>query len=146
MNPNLIAQITNPAVPAISSTGGDSAQFGAAVLGQYLGVVIQTSVVLGGLGVLVYMFQAAIQWITAGGDSGKIEKARGRITQALIGLGILVSVVALAAFLGPVFGLDLLRPTFINQINGGSNLRQGTSSGTNRNNLPRTFRIWNGGN
>lgn len=119
MNQNLIAQLTNPAVPALQEFEGNSGTFGAAVLGRYLAVLIQTSAVLGGLAVLLYLFMGAIQWITAGGDSGKIEKARNRMLQAVIGLAILVSVVAIATFIGPVFGLDLLQPTFINQIVGG---------------------------
>ncbi len=120
MNRLLLAQITNPAVPALQEFKGDSGTFGAAVLGKYIAVLIQTSAVLGGLAVLLYMFMGALQWITAGGDTGKIEKARNRILQAIIGLAVLVSVVGIATFLGPVFGLDLLQPTFINQIVGGS--------------------------
>lgn len=116
MNRTLLAQITNPAIPALQEFQGDSGTFGATVLGQYLAILIQTSAVLGGLAVLLYMVMGSLQWITAGGDSGKIEKARNRILQGIIGLAILVSVVGIATFLGPVFGLDLLRPEFINQI------------------------------
>ncbi len=121
----LLAQITNPAVPALETVSGDSATFGATVLGQYIGILIQTSAVLGGLATLLYMFMGALQWITAGGDTGKIDKARGRMLQGLVGLGVLVSVVGIASFIGPVFGLDLLAPTFINQLSGGSG-RSGT--------------------
>jgi hypothetical protein len=116
MNQTLLAQISNPAVPALSNVSGDSATFGATVLGRYIGILIQTSAVLGGLAVLLYMFMGALQWITAGGDTGKIDKARGRMLQAIIGLAVLVSVVAIVSFIGPVFGLDLLAPTFINQL------------------------------
>lgn len=112
----LLAQLTNPAVPALQEVRGDSGTFGATVLGQYIAILIQTSAVLGGLAVLLYMFTGALQWITAGGDSSKIEKARNRMLQAVIGLAILVSVVGIATFIGPVFGLDLLRLEFINQL------------------------------
>ncbi len=128
----LLAQrITNPVLPGVSETianAPDSASGGAAVIGSYIAILIQTSLVLGGLAVLLYMFLGAIGWITAGGDSGKIEKARDRIIQSIVGLAVLASVVAIAAFIGPVFGLDLLTPAFINQLD---NTRQhGTSSGS----------------
>lgn len=129
----LLAQrITNPAVPAVEqviSSAPDSASGGASVLGLYIALLIQTSLILGGLAVLLYMFTGAIGWITAGGDSGKIEKARERIIQSIVGLAVLASVVALAAFIGPVFGLNLLNPAFINQLeNSGGGSRINPSS------------------
>lgn len=117
----LLAQLTNPAVPGVSQvieSAPDSGTAGAGILATYIAILIQTAIVLGGLAVLLYMFLGALGWITAGGDSGKIDKARDRILQSLIGLAVIVSVVALAAFIGPVFGLDLLTPTFINQLGG----------------------------
>ena len=46
--------------------------------------------VVGGLIVLFFFIQAAIEWITAGGDSGKITKARDRMIQSTIGLFVLI--------------------------------------------------------
>ncbi|MCD8484393.1 hypothetical protein LRY60_02135 [Candidatus Woesebacteria bacterium] len=131
----LLAQrITNPAVPAVEqviSSAPDTASGGASVLGLYIALLIQTALILGGLAVLLYMFLGAIGWITAGGDSGKIEKARDRIIQSIVGLAVLASVVAVAAFIGPVFGLDLLNPTFINQLNSSrGSLRQPSAPGS----------------
>ena len=119
----LIAQLTNPAVPAVDQiiqSAPDSGAAGAGILGTYIAVIIQTAIVLGGLAALLYMFLGALGWITAGGDTGKIDKARDRIVQSLVGLAVIVSVVALATFIGPVFGIDLLTPTFINQLGGSS--------------------------
>lgn len=112
---NLIAQINNPAVPATAASG-NSGEIGATILARYIAVVIQTSYILAGLGVLLYFFMGAIGWITAGGDKSKIEAARNRIMQAAIGMVVLISVLAVAEFLSPLFGLDLLQPTFINQL------------------------------
>ena len=114
----LLAQINNPAVP-ITQVSGDSGSAGASVLGRYIAVLMQTAFVLGGLAVLIFLFIGALNWITAGGDKGKIEAARERIIQALTGLAILSSIVAIAAFVGPVFGIDLLQPEFVNQLQGG---------------------------
>lgn len=114
----LLAQITNPAVPALQTFGGtgDSGQVGASILGQYLSVILVTSISVGGLAVLAYMILGGIQWVTADGDSGKIDKARNRIIQSIVGLAILFSVAAIATFIGPLFGIDLLRLEFINQL------------------------------
>jgi hypothetical protein len=113
--------LTNPAVPGLQSlapVAADSGTRGASILGFYIALMIQTALALGALAVLLYMFLGAIGWITAGGDSGKIEKARDRIIQSVIGLAVLFSIVAIAAFVGPIFGLDLLNPVFVNQLEG----------------------------
>lgn len=131
---NLLAQITNPAVPGLSTLGGsgNSGEVGANILGRYLAVLIATSISLGALAVLLYMTLGAISWITAGGDSGKIDKARTRIIQSLMGLAILTSVTAIVTFIGPVFGIDILQVNFINQITSGasSTWRGGSASWT----------------
>ncbi len=123
LTPVLIAQsaqgLTNPAVPGlqtIAPEAGNAGVRGASILGFYIALMIQTALALGALAVLLYMFLGAIGWITAGGDSGKIEKARDRIIQSVIGLAVLFSVVAIAGFVGPIFGMDLLSPVFINQL------------------------------
>lgn len=125
----LLAQISNPAVPA-TQISGNSGYGGAAVLGRYIAVMMQTALVLGGLAVLVFLFIGALGWITAGGDKGKVEAARERIIQALVGLAILASVTAIAAFVGPVFGIDLLQLEFVNQIeSGGAEYLPGPGAG-----------------
>lgn len=129
----LIAQLTNPAVGPLSKTSGNSGAVGASVLGRYAAILIQTALVLGGLAVLAYMIIGAIGWISAGGDKGKVEAARNQIIQSIIGLAVLFSVTAVAAWVGPVFGMNLLRPAFVNQIgSSGTNASQsgGTAGGT----------------
>lgn len=132
----LLAQITNPAVPALAAMGGsgNSGVVGANILGRYIAILIVTSISLGGLAVLLYLVLASIQWITAGGDSGKIDKAKTRITQALVGLAILFSVTAIVTFIGPVFGIDILQLEFVNQITGGG----GTTRSAGTRTLPRS--------
>jgi len=63
-----------------------------------------------------FLLQGALGWITSGGDEGKVEAARNRITQAIIGLVIVVAVWALFGlvqdFLGiQIFGNDTVLPT-----------------------------------
>jgi hypothetical protein len=117
----LLAQLSNPAVPAVdkvikTAASTDSGVAGATLMAHYIAILLQTSMVLGGLAVILFFAQGALEWITAGGDHGKVEKAQNRMTNAVIGLGVLSAVVALVGFIGPVFGMDLLKPVFINQI------------------------------
>lgn len=120
----LLAQgITNPAVPGvqqITDAAPDGGVAGGLILAKYIAILIQTSLMLGALAVLLYMFLGAMNWITAGGDPGKIEKAQQRIIQALVGLAVLFSVVAVLVFIGPVFGINFLQIEFINQLGGGA--------------------------
>ncbi len=45
--------------------------------------------VIASLLVLLYLIWGGIEWITSGGDSAKVQKARDKITQAVIGIIIL---------------------------------------------------------
>lgn len=113
----LIAQIGNQAVPGLDVSGGNSGEVGAEILSRYIALGIQTAIIVGALAVLVYFFLGAIRWITSGGDKGSLEKARQQMVQAAVGLLILVSIIALLNFIGPLlFGFDLLELNFVNQI------------------------------
>jgi hypothetical protein len=46
-------------------------------------------------------------WISAGGDKGKVEEARTRITNALIGLAIIAAAWALIKIIGQFFGVNI---------------------------------------
>jgi len=62
--------------------------------------------VLASLLVLLYLIWGGIEWITSGGDSAKVQKARDKITQAVIGIIVLASVFALFGVLQNFLGLN----------------------------------------
>jgi len=70
--------------------------------------VWKTVVLFGGLMLLVYLIWGAIEWISSGGDSEKLKNARNKLTNALIGLFLLVASFAIMIFLKELFGYDLL--------------------------------------
>ena len=118
----LLAQITNPAMVDMPQHMNSGAT-GAAILGKYLAIAITTAISLGGLAVLVYFILGAVNWITAGGDKSKIEKAQQRIIQAFIGFALLVFAVSILGFVGPTFfGIDFLQIDFVNQLTDQSEL------------------------
>lgn len=103
-------EITNPVVPRFGS-GTPSAAFANIIV-----TVWRTAITLGGLALLVMLIIGAFEWISAGGDKGKIESARERMTQSIVGLLVLVGTVAISIFIGNAFGINLLRPTFEQNI------------------------------
>lgn len=72
-------------------------------------------ITVGGLAVLIFFLWGALEWIMAGGDTGKMQKARDKITQSIVGLVILVSSFTLIAFISRLFfgdAFNLLELTF----------------------------------
>jgi hypothetical protein len=107
----LLAAITNPALPAAVGTASTPVA-AAGALGYYIAILWRTAIILGGLGVIIYLIAGGFYWITAGGEKGKIEEAKERIMQAIVGFAVLTAVSAVSVFLSQAFGIDLLRPNF----------------------------------
>jgi len=93
--------VENKLPGASDATGGEG--FGL-LINQVLSIVLTISVIA----VLFYLILGAFEWITSGGDKGKTEKARDKMTQAVIGLVILVSVVAILMFIQTLFDICIL--------------------------------------
>lgn len=107
----LIAQeIINPVVTRFGS-GTPGTAFANIIV-----TVWRTAITLGGLALLLMLLIGAFEWVSAGGDKGKIESARERITQGIIGMLVLMGTVAISVFIGNTFGINLLRPTFESNI------------------------------
>ena len=105
---NLLAtsEIRNRAIPALTDKSpGEGLAF-------YIATLWKTIVLLGGIAFLIYLVWGALEWMTASGDKADIDKARHKITNALIGLTILVGSYAIILFVEKVFGISLLKPQF----------------------------------
>ncbi len=74
------------------------------LIGSFLGVMI----LVGAIGAFLYMVMGGVQWITAGGDTGKIDKARQKIVQSIVGLGVLASTFAIFLVVQYFFGINIL--------------------------------------
>ena len=108
--------LTNPVIGDLGNNP-TAAQSGS-TFQRYFIVIWQAIINVGGLAVIIMFLWGAIEWITAGGDSSKVGKARDKITQSIIGLVVLVGSFVIISYVGKVFfggEFDLLRislPTF----------------------------------
>jgi len=61
-------------------------------------------------GAIIFIFvfiMGAISWIGSGGDKVQVQTARDKVTQALIGLFILLSLYAIINLIEMFFGVDI---------------------------------------
>ncbi len=82
---------------------------------NYSVLMWRTAISLGSLVVVSYYVIGAFEWLTSGGDSKGMEKARTRFTNATIGLFLIVTSFTLVGFIGELLFKDefsLLEITF----------------------------------
>lgn len=124
----LLAARTDPGGvgPRTSGATGGSAGTGGTITNPVLGEGLQgltgeqfiqrfipSAIGLGFLvGVIIFFFMlliGAIQWISSGGDKTAVEAARGRLSNAIIGLVVLFSIFAIIKLIEQFFpGLSIL--------------------------------------
>ena len=75
-------------------------------ISQVLGLIT----VVGSIFYVVNFLLAAISWITAGGEAGKISTAREKMVQSTIGLVVVVAAYGIIGLIGSIVGLRLLEP------------------------------------
>lgn len=77
-----------------------------ASIGRLIEIGADAVLLVGTLALLVMLLMGAFYWITAGGEKGKIEEARNRMTQAIIGIIVLASVFAVYRVILNFIGLQ----------------------------------------
>ena len=66
--------------------------------------------IVAGLMFLIYFVFGALGWITAGGDPEKVKKAQKQLTNAVLGLVLVVIAYSIVTIIGQVLGLNILNP------------------------------------
>lgn len=79
-------------------------------LENVISMLIGVATTLSSMFFVIQLFRAGLNYITAGGDSGKIEAAKLRMQQSAIGLGIVVMIYSVLGIIGKVMGVDMLNP------------------------------------
>jgi hypothetical protein len=100
---NLYTEAQNrlPGATGVTAAGGG--------FGAFVGSMLQSVMVVAAVLVFMYMIWGAIDWISAAGDSSKIQKARNKITGAVIGILVLAAVVALFIMVQQILGIEVFR-------------------------------------
>jgi len=92
--------------------------------------VLSFVLIISALLVLFFLLSGGFDWITSGGDKGKTEKARDKITAAVIGLIIVAASFAILNLVIRFLGFSSLNDIFDNAgtINGGAPTNFASSS------------------
>ena len=97
--------------------GSANAAAADAGFGVWLGSLLSAVLFLGSILVLLYLIWGAIEWITSGGDKGKTEAARNKITSAVIGLIVIAASYAILTLALNFLGFSNLNEVFQNTKN-----------------------------
>lgn len=104
---NLLTQkFTNPVVgPTLTGLEtGDSSLFINQFLPKFVGILF----VVGGVAFFFMLVWGAIGWILSGGDKAGVESAKNKITNAIIGMILLIASFAIVKLIEGFFGIDIL--------------------------------------
>lgn len=76
--------------------------------GRLISTIVSGIIMIGGIVFFIMLLIGGIQWISAGGDKGKLQEAQERITQAGIGLLVLFSSWAVIKLIEAVTTVQIL--------------------------------------
>lgn len=96
--------------------------FGFKTIGSLFSNLWGVAFTIGALAAFLFIILGAIIWITGGGEKAKVEEAKDRITQGIVGLGILAVSWAVALLVQQFLGLNI--------FGGGSGAPTGGGPGT----------------
>lgn len=82
----------------------------AANLESFISSIVGAMTIIAGLFFIFYFVMGGLNWVTAGGEAGKVSKARDQMVQAVIGMVVIVISYGLIGVIGRFLGIDLLRP------------------------------------
>lgn len=82
--------------------------------GKMFSSVLNVVMLIAAVLVFAYLIFGGIQWITSGGDKGKAEEARGKITAAVIGLVIVAASYAVINLVVNFLGFSDFNSVFSN--------------------------------
>ena len=91
-------------------------------LNNAISAILGFLTVIAALWFLIQFIMAGFSWINAGGDKNNAQAAWQKITNAVIGLVIVVTAWVFAAVIGTVLGIEILNPgKMLNSLQIGGN-------------------------
>jgi len=101
--------IRNPVIDPKSKFGDVSQSTGAEIIGRLLSNVFSVMIIAGAIILIIMIIWSGIAMMTGGNDKEKVQTAQKRLTYAIVGFVILISVFAIANFVGGFFGLGFFK-------------------------------------
>ena len=97
--------------PVITKEFGDISDNNtvAKIIGTLLGNVFNAMIIAGAIILVIMIIWSGIAMATGGQDKEKIQNAQRRLTYAIVSFVILISVFAIANFVGGFFGLGFFK-------------------------------------
>ncbi len=113
--PTLIAQFGNgfdttgmPYAANVDTQEGALTNF-ELIISNFIGFMTM----LAGIFFVIYFVIAAFNWITSGGDTGKLQNSRDRMLHGVLGIIIVVASYAIVGLIGTIVGLNILQPAAV---------------------------------
>ncbi|MFC1653706.1 hypothetical protein ACFL1M_02565 [Patescibacteria group bacterium] len=106
-----IAQNTIPILETLESKS-EAENFGLVTdLGDYVSKFASTILIVAGIATFIYIIIGGIRWMLAGTDKTKVQDAQARLTNGMIGLGVVAGAWAVFLLVDYFFGLGLTEAT-----------------------------------
>lgn len=96
--------LKNPVTPTLNAFNLNPGKYFASLVS----VVITALLIFAAIFFFFNLILGGIAWINSAGDKAKLEQARQRVLNAVIGLVVVLSTFVIVNFLSKVFGISLL--------------------------------------
>ncbi len=73
----------------------------------FVGGILRAIMVFCAIIVLIFLVWGSVDWISSAGEKGKLDSARNKMTNAVIGLIVLASVLAIYTFVQNFLGIQV---------------------------------------
>lgn len=113
MNTQLLAQLRNPVLPPeLGGGAGQTTDQGLTNISRIVSALSAMILIISLLYFFIVLITGGIAWMTSEGDKTKLENARNKITNGMIGLIIVAAAWALFTIAGDFVGIDIGNITF----------------------------------
>lgn len=75
---------------------------------ELISVILSLLVTIAGIAFILYFIIGALTWVTAGGKTEQVDKAKSQMTNAATGLVAVVAAYGIAAIISGVLGINIL--------------------------------------
>jgi len=76
-------------------------------LGDFVSNTFSAIILVAGIASFVYMIYGGLEWVMSGGEKDKLNEAKSKITQAIIGLAVVASAWAIFKLVDYFFGIGI---------------------------------------